>query len=55
MIEMLSIVVLFSGIAFVAAGLQLPDHALKLERCGGGLMVAGLLLLGSCLPVACIV
>lgn len=51
MIGTLSISVLCSGVALVAAARRLPAHAPVLERCGGGLMVAGLLLLGTCLSL----
>ena len=53
MFALLSITVLVVGITLVAAARGLPGYAPLLERCGGGLMVAGLLLIGSCLSIVC--
>ena len=55
MIGLFSMSVLVIGVCLVAAARGLPAYAPLLERCGGGFMVTGLLLIGSCLSTICMI
>ena len=41
------------GTGLACAAARLPSHAAALERWGGALLVAGLVLLGAALPLHC--
>jgi hypothetical protein len=53
MLGILSAMSLVCGVGVACAADYRPRHALAFERCGGGLLVAGLLMLGACLGAAC--
>jgi hypothetical protein len=42
---------LATGVALAWAAARVPAHVVMLERCGGALIVLGLVLLGGSLPL----
>jgi len=49
MVGVLSLISVIGGVAIAAASDYAPAHVAVLERCGGGLLLAGLALLGAAL------
>lgn len=49
MVGILSLISLVGGVGAACASEYAPAHVATLERCGGGLLVAGLALLGAAL------
>lgn len=49
----LIVVNLVVGAGLAWAATRIPAHAVRLERWGGSMMVAGLVLLGVALPLFC--
>ena len=52
MVGVLSLISVVSGVGVACAAEYAPSHVAVLERCGGGLLVAGLALLGLALGAA---
>ena len=51
MVIALSVGCLILGASIACAAEHAPQHVVTLERCGGSLLVAGLVLLGVALPL----
>jgi hypothetical protein len=49
MVGVLSLISVIGGVGIAAASDYAPAHVAVLERCGGGLLLAGLALLGAAL------
>jgi hypothetical protein len=49
MVAILSLISLIGGVGAACATEYAPSHVAALERCGGGLLIAGLALLGVAL------